>query len=152
MSVLKSLLLHSLILTGNVAWGAASATRLIVNCLPETQPPPSNASVCFGKQEGVPFTFWVLAVDANFQVVTNYTGAVHITSDDPTATLPVDHTFAASDGGVFPFVMTFNSVTTTFTPSPQIVTATDAQNALSGFTAFLVSVRAVPQAPTLGFF
>jgi hypothetical protein len=151
MHILKRLLVLSLILTANVAWGAGPVPQLIVNCIPDTQPPPSNSSVCFGKQEGVPFTFWVLAVNSNYQVMTNYTGTVHITSDDPTATLPGDHTFTVGDGGIAAFVMTFHSVTTASVPSPQIVTASDAQNRLSGFTAFFVSKPAISQAPLLGF-
>ncbi len=149
MHILRLLLL-SLILTGNVAWGAGPVPQLIVNCIPEVQPPPSNGSVCFGKQEGVPFTFWVLAVDSNYQIMTNYTGTVHITSDDTTATLPADHTFTVADAGIAAFVMTFHSVTTTSVPSRQNVTATDAQNGLSGLTTFFVSVPTISPAPVLG--
>jgi streptogramin lyase len=55
---------------------------------------------------GTPFTLTVKAWDAE-SLNTNYRGTVHFLSSDPTATLPPDYTFTASDQGVHTFEMTF---------------------------------------------
>jgi hypothetical protein len=49
----------------------------------------------------------VEALDANNQVVPNYTGTVHFASSDSQATLPADYTFTASDKGSHVFSVTF---------------------------------------------
>jgi hypothetical protein len=63
-------------------------------------------------------TVVVVAVDLYGNQVTDYTGTVHFTSSDA-ATLPVDYTFTAADGGVHTFWVTLR------TAGAQTVTATD---------------------------
>ena len=115
---------------------AFPATQLEINCIPSNIPPVSTA--CFNETVGRPFTFWVIAQDAGHGAATNYTGTVHITSSDPTATLPPDYTFTAADNGIAPFVMTFHSVTTANIPSQETVVATDSGNGISEFQYFAV--------------
>jgi hypothetical protein len=68
---------------------------------------------------GVASPVEVVALDANNQVVTNYTGTVHFTSSDSGATLPGDYTFTAGDDGMHLFSVTFA------TAGKQSLTATD---------------------------
>ena len=42
----------------------------------------------------------IVALDASNQVVTGYTGTVHFTSSDASATLPADYTLTAADDGM----------------------------------------------------
>ncbi len=122
-----------LFIVGNIA-NAAPATALIVNpCGPsvvqtcsETIHPLSQA-----------FTFWVVAVDSVGALATNYSGTVNITSSDPSAVLPLAHTFTPADGSVFAFTITLNSLGLN-NPPTQSVTATDSLNALSGNHVFFV--------------
>jgi hypothetical protein len=55
---------------------------------------------------GSPAHVVVAAVDADNQLVRNYTGTVHFTSTDGAATLPADYTFTAADRGVKVFTIT----------------------------------------------
>jgi hypothetical protein len=78
------------------------------------------AVISFGRAlAGFPTPVVVVALDANNQVVTNYTGTVHFTSSDGSAALPTDYTFTAADHGIHVFSVTFN------TPGSQTLTATD---------------------------
>ena len=77
------------------------------------------ALVTLGSVAGFPAPVQVVALDANNQVVTNYTGTVHLTSSDTTATLPSDFTFSAGDDGMHLFSVTFA------TAGKQTLTATD---------------------------
>ncbi len=148
MRILIKMALLFLLLGTSMSVVAAPATRFIVNCIPAIFPPPDTQ--CFNHVEGQPFNFWVVALDANGQLATNYAGTVHITSSDPRATLPPDHTFNATDGSLFQFAFTFNSVTSGSTPSPETITATDASNSLSGIGTFYVSaIQPSVAAPTL---
>jgi hypothetical protein len=52
---------------------------------------------------GVSFSLTVTVEDAYGNVVTGYTGTIHFTSSDRTATLPADYTFTAADKGVHTF-------------------------------------------------
>ena len=61
------------------------------------------------------------ALDAGDNVVTGYTGVIHFTSSDPTATLAADYTFTASDNGTH----TFTEGVVLITAGLQTVTATD---------------------------
>ncbi len=124
---------------------AFSASQFEINCIPSNSLPLDTT--CFNEVVGKQFTFWVVAQDAGHGVATNYTGTVHITSSDPTATLPPDYTFTTADNGIAPFAMTFNSVTTSHVPSEETVTATDNRNSLTGFQYFAVFV-ASPAPPT----
>src|SRR5262245_39645057 len=101
---------------------AAPATSLFINpCGPQAIPPP-----CLAVQHplGQPVIFWVVALDAQRNLATNYSGTVTITSSDSTAILPPPHTFTPSDGSVFAFTIIFNSLGPGM-PSTQSVTATD---------------------------
>ncbi|MGZ8833212.1 MAG: hypothetical protein ACXW19_08475, partial [Thermoanaerobaculia bacterium] len=61
------------------------------------------------------------AYNSNDTVATNYTGTVHFTSSDVTATLPVNYTFTGGDAGTH----TFTGGITLRTAGGQTVTATD---------------------------
>jgi hypothetical protein len=52
---------------------------------------------------GVPFSLTLTVKDAYGNVVTGYTGTIHFTSTDSTATLPANYTFTAADKGVHTF-------------------------------------------------
>src|SRR5690242_16045360 len=80
-------------------FAAGPATRLVVNCIPSTVAPPSTH--CFDITVGKPITVYVIAADANYQVDTTYAGTVHVTSSDPIAALPPDHTFTPVDAGIY---------------------------------------------------
>jgi hypothetical protein len=73
---------------------------------------------------GVPFDGTVTVRDALGDVVTNYSGTVHVTSSDGTATLPADYTFTGGDAGVH----TFSGGFTLNGPGSQSITATDTVN------------------------
>ncbi len=68
---------------------------------------------------GTASNFTVTAQDAGGNTVTNYTGTIHFTSSDGTATLPANYTFVAGDNGVHTFSGTLRTVGT------QSITATD---------------------------
>jgi hypothetical protein len=88
---------------------------------------------------GFPSPVLVVALDANNNIVANYTGTVHFTSSDSAATLPADFTFTAADHGEHLFSVTFA------TAGKQSVTATDTVTAsITGST----NVRVLSQ---LGF-
>jgi hypothetical protein len=71
-------------------------------------------------------TFTVTAIDTYGNAVPSYAGTVSFTSTDPQATLPDDYQFTDADQGrhVFPVILA--------TAGPQTLTATDADNGLSG--------------------
>jgi hypothetical protein len=52
---------------------------------------------------GMPFSVTLTVEDAYGDVVTGYTGTVHFSSSDGTATLPKNDTFTAADAGVHTF-------------------------------------------------
>jgi hypothetical protein len=54
-------------------------------------------------QHGVRFSLTITVEDAYGNVVTGYTGTIHFTSTDTTATLPANYTFTAADKGVHTF-------------------------------------------------
>jgi hypothetical protein len=54
-------------------------------------------------QHGAYFSVTLAVYDAYGNVATGYTGTVHFSSSDSTATLPANYTFTASDGGVHTF-------------------------------------------------
>jgi sugar lactone lactonase YvrE len=61
---------------------------------------------------GVAATATVIARDAFGNVVTGYTGTVHLTSSDVQAALPADYTFTAADAGSHTFPITFKTAAT----------------------------------------
>jgi len=76
---------------------------------------------------GFPTPVLVVALDASNNVVAGYTGTVHFTSTDGSATLPADYTFVAADNGSHLFWVTFA------TAGNQTLTATDtASSSLTG--------------------
>jgi hypothetical protein len=70
--------------------------------------------------------FTVTAVDANGNVIPNYTGTVSFYSSDPQATLPEDYTFTAADMGTHSFAAILATAGT------QSITATDVASGVSG--------------------
>ncbi len=70
--------------------------------------------------------FTVTVVDANGNVIPNYTGTVHFTSSDPQAVLPDDYTFIADDMGTHSFAAILATAGT------QSITATDVASGVSG--------------------
>jgi subtilase family serine protease len=72
-----------------------------------------------GATAGVAVKETVTALNAYGNVVSTYTGTVHFTSSDASASLPGDYTFLASDEGSHTFTFTLQSL------GPQNVTATD---------------------------
>src|SRR5207245_489898 len=64
----------------------------------------------------------VTARDSFGNVATGYVGTVAITTDNPNATLPGNHTFAAGESGVHVFAVTLKGASS---PSPFSITATD---------------------------
>jgi hypothetical protein len=80
------------------------------------------------------FTVTVTAQDALNNTTTGYTGTVHFTSSDGSATLPGDYPFTAADAGVHTFNVTLR------TPGSRTVTATDTATAsITGFTTVAVN-------------
>ncbi|MEO8035526.1 MAG: fibronectin type III domain-containing protein [Acidobacteriota bacterium] len=70
---------------------------------------------------GDPTDLTVTAYDANYNVATGYRGTIHFTATDGSATIPVNYTFTAGDGGVH----VFPAGVTLRTAGSQLVTATD---------------------------
>src|SRR6266851_10042135 len=68
-------------------------------------------------------TLTVTALDRFNNTATAYRGTVHIASDNPNTTLPVDHTFTAVDNGAHAFRVTLKKSSSISTFS---ITATDA--------------------------
>jgi hypothetical protein len=52
---------------------------------------------------GVAFSVTLTVYDAYGNVATGYTGTVHFSSSDSTATLPANYTFTAADSGLHTF-------------------------------------------------
>ncbi|MEN3370959.1 MAG: hypothetical protein V7609_3102 [Verrucomicrobiota bacterium] len=84
---------------------------------------PANATA------GVPFNFTVNALDSGDNVVTNYTGTVRFTSNDPSATLPANSTLTNGTG-------TFSA--TLRTAGNRTITATDTSTAATGTSNTIV--------------
>jgi hypothetical protein len=93
---------------------------------------------------GDPIGIDEVVLDQYGNTVTTYTGTIHFTSSDPTATLPADYTFTSADNGFhfFPGGVVLRTVGT------QTVTETDTSNAsLNGSGSVLVNPKC-PQLPT----
>ncbi len=91
-------------------------------------PSPTNA--------GLARNFTVTAMDPYGNLATGYTGTVHFTNSDSTATLPANYTFKASDAGVHTFV---NGVKLR-KRGTQTLTVTDTQNSSLTATDSIVVV------------
>ena len=61
---------------------------------------------------GAAFNVIVVALDAADHIVTNYTGTVHFSSSDSSATLPADYTFVSGDNGQHVFSVTLATLGT----------------------------------------
>jgi hypothetical protein len=72
-----------------------------------------------GSKVGAPVEVVLVALNAQNQVVTNYTGAVQFTSTDSQAGLPANYTFTPDDGGQHHLFITFEAA------GDQTLTATD---------------------------
>jgi hypothetical protein len=77
----------SLTATEDVAVNPAAASKFLL---------AAPASV----RAGAPFSLRVVVEDAYGNVVTKYTGTVHLSSTDKKATLPSNYTFTTADEGV----------------------------------------------------
>ena len=92
-----------------------------------------------GATAGTAFDVTVTALDTNGQVVTGYTGTVHFTSTDPSAALPNDYTFTATDAGTHVFTLG----AALDTAGDQTVTAADtATNSITGSASVTVNPAA----------
>ncbi len=63
-------------------------------------------------QAGVPFDFYVFALDAQFQVIPDYTGLILFYATDPLASTPVYYQYQRTDRGIasFPNGLTFRTL------------------------------------------
>jgi hypothetical protein len=101
-----------------------------------------------GAIEGVAVKETVTALNAYGNVVPTYTGTVHFTSSDATASLPGDYNFLASDDGSHKFTFTLHSL------GPQNVTATDTSiGGLTGKGLVYIAKSSSPSAhlPTVAY-
>jgi hypothetical protein len=145
-SVLALLCLVMLGSTTSGAIAAGPAVGFTVNCIRSAYPPVSTH--CFDATLGSPVTAYIVAFDSFGQIATSYAGTVHLTSADPTATLPPDHTFTAADAGIWAAPVTFHSLISSNMPSPQAITATDTTSpAITGMQLWQV-YQAPPPAST----
>jgi hypothetical protein len=116
-------------MTGGVAVtvNPAAATHFVVTA-PATSP------------SGSAFTITVQAMDRFSNQATGYTGTVHFTSSDGSATLPANFTFTSTDQGVH----TFTNGVTLRTTGNQSVTATDTvTSSITGSATVNVTAAAV---------
>jgi hypothetical protein len=86
------------------------------------------------------YVFWPVfsARDACNNIITTYTGTIHFTSSDPTATLPGDYTFTASDRGLHSLPVTLG------TTGNQSLTAKDTQNSTISGSATVQVLNYIP--------
>jgi hypothetical protein len=75
---------------GGITVNPAAASKFIISA-------PASVTA------GVAFSLTATVKDAYGNVVTGYTGTIHFTSTDSTATLPANYTFTAADKGVHTF-------------------------------------------------
>ena len=79
----------------------------------------------------------VVALDASNQPVPNYTGTIHFTDTDSSATLPADYTFTTNDFGVQVFQVTPSAT------GSETITATDTADAtITGSATVTVNAKA----------
>jgi subtilase family serine protease len=105
-----------------------------------------SVSAPAGSTAGSAFSITVTALDSNNNTLTSYTGTVHFTSSDITATLPANYTFTTADKGVHTFTngvtltkagsdtVTVNDTTATLSTGSAIVTVTAANPNHLGFS------------------
>ncbi len=91
-----------------------------------------------GSTAGTTFNLTLTARDPYNNVATGYRGTVHFSSNDSQATVPLDYSFTAADGGSH----TFANDVTLRTAGSDTVTARDTANGLAITAAVLVSPAA----------
>jgi len=150
LSVSRLLTSVFLVLSSAGVNASPAASLVVTDCVPLGAPCPFRPKVA-----GQPFSFYVVPVDASsFQVASDYSGTVTITSSDPTALLPPPHTFALGDNSYysFQFTITINSVNLNGSP-PQLIYNVFAHdtNGLAGTGGFFyLPAPAPPQPAPLG--
>jgi hypothetical protein len=92
--------------TDTTGTGATGMTTITVT--PATASTLAVAGFPSSASRGQPYTFTVTAYDAFGNVATGYTGTIHFSSDDTSASLPPDYMFTAADAGTHTFIATFN--------------------------------------------
>jgi hypothetical protein len=93
---------------------------------------------------GVGQTYVLVAFDAAGNVLTGYTGTVHLSSSDAQAGLPADYTFTAADGGIHNFTLTVKtagtqSISIADTEHPSVNTSVSVSVAPGAVTHFVIS-------------
>jgi hypothetical protein len=86
--------------------GSAGKHKTITGSASVTVSPATASTLAvtgFPAAAGVPFSITVRALDTYGNVASGYSGTVHFTSTDQTATLPPDTSFAGADHGVHTF-------------------------------------------------
>ncbi len=140
---------------GIILYSAASATVTATDTLTGsitgssgsiTVEPASAASLSVTaaspETAGTPFTVTVTADDPYGNTATGYSGTVHFTSSDPSATLPADYTFTTGTGGD-DGSHSFAGGVTLATTGAQSITATDTVTAsIAGNASVQVSAQA----------
>src|SRR5262249_19630690 len=90
--------------------------------------------------EGVPFAFTITALDKFGNTAVGYTGTVHFTSTDGTATLPVDSSLTNGTGS---FTATMN------TAGAQSISAVDTTSLTVAGNSNTITLAALAPVPTL---
>jgi hypothetical protein len=91
-------------------------------------------------------SFTISALDTLGNVMTNYTGSVHLSCTDPLAVFPADYTFTAADNGTHTFSATMQTV------GPQILYVYDAVNGIGNGGSFIrVNAAAASTMTVAGF-
>ncbi|MBK8794828.1 MAG: hypothetical protein IPN59_17300 [Holophaga sp.] len=136
-ATLKTAGIQSLVATDTVSSSiTGSQTGIVVN--PGTATHFGVSGFSNPTVAGAPHILTVTALDANENTAVAYTGTVHITSSDASATLPANYAYTAGDSGTHAFALTLN------TEGTQSITATDTITAtLTGSQAGIV-VTAAP--------
>jgi hypothetical protein len=93
---------------------------------------------------GVAQTYVLVALDAAGNVLTGYTGTVHLSSSDPQAVLPADYTFTAADRGIHNFTVTLKtagtqSISVVDTAHPSVNSSVSVSVAPGAVTHFIIS-------------
>jgi hypothetical protein len=114
-----------------------------------TVTPAAASAIAIGgpyqPSSGAPAVMAVVVVDPYDNLATDYTGTVHFTSSDASATLPADYTFTAADGGAHDFPITLRAA------GSQTVTGTDTHApGITGQTTVTVLPVASLSGPAVG--
>jgi hypothetical protein len=93
---------------------------------------------------GVAQTYVLVALDAAGNVLTGYTGMVHLSSSDAQAALPADYTFTAADRGIHNFTVTLKtagtqSISIADTAHPSVNSSVSVSVAAGAVSHFVIS-------------